>query len=105
MADFLNSAINGELPDFTARHRIRAAKQLTARAYSRDRDPNYGLGEIDPDSTMRLIQTLTAEFKERKAREKQEAALQPTPSLLDVLQPALPVRRMRQPGPRRRSDP
>ena len=87
MADFLNAAINGELPDFKPRHRIRAARQLTARAYSRDRDPNYGLGEIDPESTMRLIQTLTAEFKQRKAREKQEAALQPAPSLLDVLQP------------------
>ena len=87
MADFLNDAINGEIPDFKARHRIRAAKQLTARAYSRDRDPNYGLGEIDPDSTMRLIQTLTAEFKERKAREKREAALQPAPSVLDILQP------------------
>ena len=87
MADFLNNAINGEIPDFKPRHRIRAAKQLTARAYSRDRDPNYGLGEIDPESTMRLIETLTAEFKERKAREKREAALQPAPSLLDVLRP------------------
>ena len=87
MADFLNDAINGEIPDFKPRHRIRAVKQLTARAYSRDRDPNYGLGEIDPDSTMRLIETLTAEFKERKAREKREKALQPTPTLLDVLQP------------------
>ena len=87
MADFLNDAINGEIPDFKARHRIRAAKQLTARAYSRDRDPNYGFGEIDPDSTMRLIKTLTAEFKERRAREKREASLQPTPSLIDILQP------------------
>ena len=87
MADFLNAVINGELPDFKPRHRIRAAKQLAARAYSRDRDPNYGLGEIDPDSTMRLIETLTAGFKERMAREQQEAALQPTPSLLDILQP------------------
>ena len=87
MADFLNAVINGELPDFKPRHRIRAAKQLAARAYSRDRDPNYGLGEIDPGSTMRLIETLTAEFKQRKAREEQEAALQPTPSLLDILQP------------------
>ena len=87
MADFLNAAINGELPDFKPRHRIRAAKQLAARAYSRDRDPNYGLGEIDPDNTMRLIETLTTGFKERKAREEQEAALQPTPSLLDILQP------------------
>ena len=87
MADFLNAVINGELPDFKPRHRIRAAKQLAAHAYSRDRDPNYGLGEIDPDSTMRLIETLTAGFKERKAREQQEAALQPTPSLLDILQP------------------
>ena len=87
MADFLNAVINGELPDFKPRHRIRAAKQLAARAYSRDRDPNYGLGEIDPDSTKRLIETLTAGFKERKAREEQEAALQPTPTLLDILQP------------------
>ena len=87
MADFLNAAINGELPDFRPRHRIRAAKQLAARAYSRDRDPNYGLGEIDPESTMRLIQTLTAEFKERMAREEQEAASQPEPSLFDILQP------------------
>ena len=87
MADFLNAAINGELPDFRPRHRIRAAKQLAARAYSRDRDPNYGLGEIDPDSTTRLIEALTTEFKERKAREEQEAALQPDPSLLDILQP------------------
>ena len=87
MADFLNAVINGELPDFQPRHRIRAVKQLAARAYSRDRDPNYGLGEIDPDSTTRLIETLTAGFKERKAREEQEAALQPTPSLLDILQP------------------
>ena len=87
MADFLNAAVNGELPDFKPRHRIRAAKQLAARAYSRDRDPNYGLGEIDPDNTMRLIETLTTGFKERKAREEQEAALQPTPSLLDILQP------------------
>ena len=87
MADFLNAVINGELPDFKPRHRIRAARQLAARAYSRDRDPNYGLGEIDPDSTVRLIETLTAGFKERKAREEQEAALQPAPSLLDILQP------------------
>ena len=87
MADFLNAAINGELPDFKPRHRIRAAKQLAARAYSRDRDPNYGLGEIDPESTTRLIETLTTEFKERQAREEQEAALQPTPSLLDILEP------------------
>ena len=87
MADFLNDAINGNIPDFKSRHRIRAAKQLTARAYSRDRDPNYGLGEIDPDSTMRLIQTLTAGIKERRAREEREKALQPPPSLIDVLQP------------------
>ena len=87
MADFLNAVVNGELPDFKPRHRIRAVKQLAARAYSRDRDPNYGLGEIDPDSTRRLIETLTAGFKERKAREEREAALQPDPSLLDILEP------------------
>ena len=87
MADFLNAAVTGELEGFKPRHRIRAARQLAARAYSRDRDPNYGLGEIDPQSTMRLIETLTTAYRERKAREEQEAALQPTPSLLDILQP------------------
>ena len=85
MADFLNAAVKGELPDFKPRHRIRAAKQLAARAYSRDRDPNYGLGEIDPQSTMRLIETLTADFKERKAREEPEPP--PTPTVLDILDP------------------
>ena len=99
MADFLNAAINGELPDFKPRHLIRAAKQLTARASSRDRDPNYGLGEIDPDSTMRLIDTLTAGFKERMAREEQEAALQPAPSLLDVPQPPCHCDECRNPDP------
>ena len=105
MADFLNDAINGNIPDFKPRHRIRAARQLTARAYSRDRDPNYGLGEIDPESTMRLIQTLTAEFKERKAREKQEAALQPAPSLLDVLQPPCQCGESHSPDPGDGQDP
>ena len=99
MADFLNAAINGELPDFKPRHRIRAAKQLAARAYSRDRDPNYGLGEIDPESTIRLIQILTAGFKERQAREEQEAASQPTPSLLDILEPPCQCDECQNPGP------
>ena len=85
MADFLNAAINGEIPDFRPRHRIRAARQLAARAYSRDRDPNHGLGEIDPDSTRRLIQTLTTEYKQRKAREEEEAARQSVPGLTDAL--------------------
>ena len=85
MADFLNAAVTGELEGFKPRHRIRAARQLAARAYSRDRDPNYGLGEIDPDSTMRLIETLTTDYKERKARE--EAEPPPTPTVLDILQP------------------
>ena len=84
MADFLNAVINGELPDFKPRHRIRAARQLAARAYSRDRDPNYGLGEIDPDSTMRLIETLTAAYKERKAGEE---AGDPGPTEDDARQP------------------
>ena len=78
MADFLNAAVTGELEGFKPRHRIRAARQLAARAYSRDRDPNYGLGEIDPQSTMKLIETLTTAYKERKARE--EAGPQPVPS-------------------------
>ena len=47
---------------------------------------------------MRLIETLTAEFKERKAREKQEAALQPVPSLLDVLQPPCQCGECNNPG-------
>ena len=85
MADFLNAAVTGELEGFKPRHRIRAARQLAARAYSRDRDPNYGLGEIDPQSTMKLIETLTTAYKERKARE--EAGPQPVPSPFYILEP------------------
>ena len=99
MADFLNAAVTGELEGFKPRHRIRAARQLAARAYSKDRDPNYGLGEIDPQSTMKLIETLTAGFKERMAREEQEAALQPAPSLLDVPQPPCHCDECRNPDP------
>ena len=86
MADFLNAVINGELPDFKPLHRIRAARQLAARAYSRDRDPNYGLGEIDPQSTMRLIETLTTAYKERKAREEADDP-QPVRSSFNILEP------------------
>ncbi len=86
MADFLNAAVTGELEGFKPRHRIRAARQLAARAYSRDRDPNYGLGEIDPQSTMKLIETLTTAYKERKAREE-AGDPQPVPSPFDILEP------------------
>ena len=86
MADFLNAAVTGELEGFKPRHRIRAARQLAARAYSRDRDPNYGLGEIDPQSTMKLIETLTAAYKERKAREE-AGDPQPVPSSFNILEP------------------
>ena len=86
MADFLNAAVTGELEGFKPRHRIRAARQLAARAYSKDRDPNYGLGEIDPQSTMRLIETLTTAYKERKAREEAGDS-QPVRSPFDTLEP------------------
>ena len=39
MADFLNAAVRGQLSGFKSHHRIRTAKHLAARAYSRDRDP------------------------------------------------------------------
>ena len=39
MADFLNSAVRGELSDFRPHHWIKAVKHLSARGYSRDRDP------------------------------------------------------------------
>ena len=85
MADFLNAAVTGELEGFKPRHRIRAARQLAARAYSKDRDPNYGLGDIDPQSTMKLIETLTTDYKERKAREETDP--QPVPSPFYILEP------------------
>ena len=58
MADFLNAAVTGELPGFKPRHRIRAARQLAARAYSRgprpqlrawrDRPPEHHEAHRDP---------------------------------------------------------
>ncbi len=68
MADFLISVVRGELSDFRPHHRIRAARQLAARAYSKQADPDPVMHGLRVDDTRALIETLIAGLEDRKAR-------------------------------------
>ena len=69
MADFLNAAVRGELSDFRPHHWIKAVKHLSARGYSKDRGPRPELPGPKVEDIRELIQTLTAEYQEQRARE------------------------------------
>ena len=68
MADFLISVVRGELSDFRPHHWIRAARQLAARAYSNQADPDPVMPGLRVDNTRALIETLMTGLEERKAR-------------------------------------
>ncbi len=68
MADFLTAVVRGELSDFRPHHRIRAAPQLAARAYSNQADPDPVMPGLSVDDSRALIETLIAGLEERKAR-------------------------------------